>query len=342
MTARAIDSMSEAPRLADLRAFTPVALNLDRARPSIDWGDLRGVRFAEPFFDRTVERWAGGDPPPLVRTGLDALAALDAEPSLDPSAILMHCSRCGSSLIARQLATLPGMLVVAEAGPINTLLMEEDAALDADGAALALRLLVRALGRRRFGDERGYVLKLSSWNVRRLARVRRAFPDTPLIWLQRAPDAVAASLIKTAPGWLALQRRPLQAESLFGIAAERVAVMEPDEFCVRALGSLYEAARGIGGDALHLDYDELPEAAWRRVAPFLGLAPAEAEIARMRETARLDAKAAAARPFAPDAAAAPALPPMLGALVAAELAPLYRGLDGRRAAARDRRAPACL
>ena len=44
-----------------------------RASASIDWGDLRGVRFAEPFFDQTVERWAGRDPAPLVRTDLEAL-----------------------------------------------------------------------------------------------------------------------------------------------------------------------------------------------------------------------------------------------------------------------------
>ncbi|MEI9982427.1 MAG: hypothetical protein WDN69_03955 [Aliidongia sp.] len=50
-----------------------------------------------------------------------------------------------------------------------------------------LRLLIRALGRIRAGDEARYVVKLSSWNVRLLALFRQAFPDVPWIWVHRAP-----------------------------------------------------------------------------------------------------------------------------------------------------------
>jgi len=78
------------PDTAGLAGFTPVSLNLAPDAASVDWGDLAGLRFAEPFFDQTVERWAGGSAPRLVRTDLAALDALDAAPSLDPAALVFH------------------------------------------------------------------------------------------------------------------------------------------------------------------------------------------------------------------------------------------------------------
>src|SRR6185312_2160384 len=110
--------------LDELAPLVPVALSLDP--PAIDWGDLGGMRFSEPFFDQTIERWAGGTPPPrLLRTGFDALDALDAAPSLEPTALIFHLSRCGSTLLSRLLATLPATLVIAEPRPLNTLLMSD-------------------------------------------------------------------------------------------------------------------------------------------------------------------------------------------------------------------------
>jgi hypothetical protein len=313
---------------ADLAGWTPVALDFAGAAASIDWGDLRGVRFAEPFFQQTVERWAGADPAPLVRTGLDALEALDAAPSLDPCALVFHTSRCGSTLLSRLLGTVPGVLVVAEPAPLNALLLAEDVDVG------TLRLLVRALGRRRFGDERHYVLKLSSWNVRRHAMLRRAFPAAAAIWLQRDPVAILSSLLASPPGWLGL-RQSDRAPAIFGIA-------EMDEgvaaFLVRALAAMLAAASDIADEALLLDYAELPEAVWSRVAPFLGIDLTPADVTRMRQEARYDAKALACRPFGGDDPARPALAPDIGARLAASAAPLYRELERRRAS-RDFLAP---
>ncbi|MEI9982428.1 MAG: hypothetical protein WDN69_03960 [Aliidongia sp.] len=105
--------------LSDLAQWTPVRLILQPPEAAIEWCDLRGVRFEEPFFDQTVARWTDR---PLVRTSLQELALLDAEPSLDPIGFVFHMSRCGSTLVSRLLSTVPGMVVAAEPGPINALL----------------------------------------------------------------------------------------------------------------------------------------------------------------------------------------------------------------------------
>ena len=289
--------------LGPLAAWIPVAID----ESGIDWGDLGGIRFTEPFFHQTVERWAGGDPQPLVRTGFDALRGLDAAPSLDPSGLIFHLSRCGSTLLSRQLATHPATLVIAEPGPVNAVLM---AALGEDERAQLLRLVIRALGRRRFGDERHYVLKLSSWNVRCLALFRRAFPATPAVWVQRAPAEVMASLLADPPGWLALRG-----------AGSR----DPAAFYAETLRAMLAA---MDDGVTVIDYRDLPTAAWAEAAPLFGIALGDADIARMREEAQYDAKNATRLPFA--ARPATVLPEPIRALVARDLEPLYRAVAARR------------
>jgi hypothetical protein len=310
---------------ASLAGWTPVALSAAAGELAIDWGDLRGVRFAEPFLHQTIERWAGGDPAPLVRSGGATLAALDSEPSLDPAAIVFHVSRCGSTLLARLMRALPGVLVVSEAAPVNSLLLAGDMATPS-----SLRLLVRALGRKRFADETRFVLKLSSWNVRRAALFRSAFPEARFIWLQRAPEAVLASLLADPPGWFALRHDAAAARALFGIEDPA-----PDEasFAIRALAALYEAARAFGPD-LVLDYADLPAAAWTLAAPMIGLVPGAEDLARLEREASFVAKDATPRPFA---AHAPArrLPDHLRDEVADSLAPLHAALARRKAGGRD-------
>jgi Sulfotransferase family len=313
-----------------LAAWTPVAVNVGPL--SIDWGDLRGWRFAEPFFHQTVERWAGGNPEPLVRTDFASLALLDAAPSLDPSALVFHLSRCGSTLVSRLLATAPNALVIAEPGPINTLLMEGETELGEATMVAALRALVRALGRKRFGDERHYVLKLSSWNMRRVALFRRAFPRAPIIWVQREPAEVLASLLADPPGWAKLRFDPDAARAALGIAPGATNGDEAS-FFLTALEAMLESVAAIeGGRVLAIDYRDLPQAVCTRVAPFIGLDLATADLARMEDVARLDSKSATPKPFVAKRLTLPPLDEAVRARLAKKVAPLYRTLAQRHGA----------
>jgi hypothetical protein len=309
----------------ELARWTPVALDLEAPTPWIEWGDFGVLRFSEPFFDDTVARWAGGDPPPpLVRTGLDALVALDQAPSLDPSGLIFHLSRCGSTLLARLLGQVAGCVVVSEPSLINQVLLASPEIVDEDTRVRLLRLLIRALGRQRLGDERHLVVKLSSWNVRQLALFERAFPAAPRIWLQRRPAEVLASLLAESPEWLRFRSTPDAAGALFGIAEAELATLDATAFQARVLSALLQAA-GDGGPLLTVDHADLPAAAWTVVAPRFGLSPDDRDLAAMQRQAGLDAKHATPRPFArsPDRAA---LPDAVARLVAAQLDPLYRAV----------------
>jgi len=288
-------------KFAHLARWTPVRLDFSGPVPAVYWADLSSVRFAEPFFDQTVTHWvAGHDARPLVRTGLEALVALDGEPSLEPAGMIFHVSRCGSTLVSRLLGTLPGVVVLAEAAPLNSLLGLDR--LDDATLVKIVRLLVRALGRHRHGDERRLVLKCTSWNIRRRAVLAAAFPETPWIWVQRDPVRVLASLLAQPPGWLGLQGAPRWAARRFGLDEAEIRGMSRTEFAARVLGAMLEAAGTDPAGRLCVDYANLPDAVWQRVAPHFGLDTDAAAIARMIDESRFDAKDPTGRVFTGDAA----------------------------------------
>jgi hypothetical protein len=278
-------------QLDDLARWTPVRLDFSGRAPAVDWADLSAERFVEPFFDQTVARWASGPSArPLVRTGLEALAALDGEPSLEPAGMIFHLSRCGSTLVSRLLGTLPGVVVVNEPAPLNTLLGLGPDRVGEAALVGVVRLVVRALGRCRLGDERRLVLKCSSWNIRRREVLAAAFPETPWIWVQRDPVRVLASLLAEPPGWLALQASPPRAARRFGLDPAAVPAMSRAEFAARALGAMLDAAAIDPARRLCVDHAELPAAVWKRVAPHFGLETAPPAIERMIEESRFYAK----------------------------------------------------
>jgi hypothetical protein len=274
-----------------LARCTPVSLNLSLPTPSVDWADLGTVRFSEPFFHQTINRWASGDPQPrLVRTTLEALADFDNALGHDPCGLIFHMSRCGSTLVSRLLGTIPQTLTISEPQPLNALLSGAVPGADETALAQAVRCMVRALGGRRFGEQ-SYVLKLSSWNIRHLRLFRRAFPAAKIVFVQREPAEVLASMHADPPAWLQLRQNPAFAEALFGIQADAVARFDADEFGAHALAAIIAAAfEAAERGALIVDYSELAPAAWTRVAPFFAIHITAPDITRMREEARFYSK----------------------------------------------------
>jgi hypothetical protein len=289
--------------LAELARWTPIRFDLSGPVPTVDWADLSQERFVEPFFDQAVARWASSPRVrPLVRTGLEALVILDNEPSLEPAGMIFHLSRCGSTLVSRLLATLPGTVVIAEPSPLNALLGLDPGRVSEATLVRSVRLLVRALGRCRHGDEHHLVLKCTSWNIRRREILAAAFPETPWVWVQRDPAHVLASLLTNPPGWLGLHAVPPQTARFFGLDPEAVPARARVEFAARALGAMLEAAATDPAGRLSIDYAELPGAVWQHVAPHFGLEVDSAAIDRMIEESRFYSKDPSPRVFDGDAA----------------------------------------
>ena len=230
--------------IADLARWTPIRFDFSGPAPMVDWADLSAERFDEPFFDQTARSLGPVQvPSQLVRTGLDAFVALDSEPSLDPAGMIFHLSRCGSTLVSRLLGALPGVVVVAEPSPLNALLGLDPARVDAAALVQIVRLLVRALGRRRHGDERQPGAQVH--------QLEHPAPGSPGGRVSRDALDLGPARAGARPGLVARPSRraglgfgtpPQQSAARFGLDPAAVPAMTRAEFAARALGAMLEAA----------------------------------------------------------------------------------------------------
>lgn len=304
----------DAARLDSMRDWFPVALDDD----SVSWRHLPG-RFTEPFFADSLR----AQPHAQRRVCVTPHAALGRVGAcLVPSALLFHCSRCGSTLLAQLLASLPHCIVQSEPPVLDDFLARygDD---DPGVSAPLLRQLVLALGQRRAGASH-YIVKLDAWHIRHLALLRAAFPATPFWFLYREPGAVLASHTR--------QRGPQMVPGLVLPASfgADIAPGDLDAFCAAVLHHFFSLALAHADTLRLLDYRQLPALVWDELLPALGIPADSAQLAGLRERARFHAKAASTA-FAGDPPAQTTTAPHLLEM----LAPLYAQLEALRVAAAE-------
>jgi hypothetical protein len=270
--------------------LTPVKVYLREGRPFAEWIDVGGRSFAEPFFRDSV-RAALRAPFTLFSRREMPLDAVRSAAPIAPAGIIFHTSRCGSTLVARMLGTLPGALVRSEPTPVDDVIQ---AKLQLPGLAEEehvrwLQWVVTALGEVQYAGNSRYFLKLDSWHVHDLPLVRAAFPETPWVFLQRDASEVVASQVR-GPG---MQGAPGAMDPrILRLTFDDVVKLDRQHWCERVIGDYLEAARAFRSDpmGLFVDYTELPDAVWNRVCPHFGISLSEEDAQRMRDIAQYDAK----------------------------------------------------
>lgn len=259
----------------------------------VDWCYMGEERFSDPFFVETIQRRLTLPFNQLFRpqTTLNELAERQAGlPGLSPTGFIFHMSRCGSTLLSQQLAALPGAVVISEATPLDGLLRTrwKDPTVNDDQLVTWLRALIGALGQPRAGNETRLFIKLDTWHTLFLPIIRRAFPQTPWVFLYRDPIEVLVSQERDRGSQMMPGALPPE---LLGLTFEQVFTMSPDEYTARVLNRICEAALANRDDrGRFVNYRELPQATWTRCAEHFGIAFTAEEIERMRRAARFDAK----------------------------------------------------
>jgi len=288
--------------IPNLHGWMPSRILRNLAEPVVEWCHFGGRRFTEPFFDHTVQQ-AMQVPFNLVfrqQTPLDALVEWQAaSPGLSPDGFIFHMSRCGSTLVSQMLAALPSHIALSEAPPVDAILRMDQRGASEQQRIAWLRGFMSAAGQPRNGESRLFV-KLDAWHTFDLPLLRRAFPDTPWIFLHRNPVEVMVSALKApgahlVPGLLGVE--------VPGIDPAAAVHMPQAEYCARVLAAVCSA--GIqhltthGGRAV--DYDELPSAVVSGIAKHFGLNLAPSEIERMNAVTAFHAKSPSFY-FEPDSA----------------------------------------
>jgi len=313
--------------LPDLKGWLPVSISRHTSEPVVDWCRMGKRRFRESFFDHTVQT-AMQEPFSLLfrhQLPLDSLIEWqERSPGPAPSGFIFHMSRCGSTLVSQMLAALPGHIVLSEPPPLDALLrMDRRGASDEQRIAW-LRAWASAMGQPRNG-EHSLLVKLDAWHVFDLPLLRRAFPDTPWIFLYRNPVEVMVSAIGN-PG-MHLVPGMVDVTTL-GIDQGQVLQMPQAEYIARVLAAVMRAGLegvvSLGGKAI--DYETLPEGVFSSIAPHFGLSLSREEIEAMQAITAYHAKTPSFN-FEPDSETKRrAAGEDVVALCAALLDPLYEQL----------------
>jgi hypothetical protein len=198
------------------------------------------------------------------------VAELETE-ALPLAGLVLHESRCGSTLIAQALKAWPGTRVISEPGLLDTALTA--ALTGMDPTTLLFRGALAALCQPARNDTR-VVVKLDAWHALALGALRSLLPGVPWLFAYRDPLEVLVSHTKeagrhTVPGmlpdaWLA----PAFTDD----------TQLPIEHAARVLGSLCAAIVPHAQAAQLVNYAELADASSdalsTRIPRLFGLDPA--------------------------------------------------------------------
>ncbi|WP_309674908.1 sulfotransferase family protein, partial [Pseudomonas sp.] len=233
----------------------------------VDWCWFGDTPLHQPFFRDAVEEALRLPFNQAFRRETPLSTLVDwqmCSPGLAPSAFIFHASRCGSTLISQMLAQLDNHIVISDAPPLDALLRSDLA--DVERRA-AIEGLLSAYGQRRLGVEQRLVIKLDAWNIGELPLLRECFPETPWLFLYRAPLEIAVSHLRRpgmhmVPGMIGAS-----------VLDDDLPFEGREDFIARRLGRLLQAGlaqcRAFGG--LAVNYSELPTVMAGRLADFFGL-----------------------------------------------------------------------
>ena len=313
-----------------LRDWTPVRLSWQGAQGTLDWCYAGQERFTEPFFAETVQRLLRHPFNQFLRqqTPLEVLAELhERAPGLAPTGFIFHMSRCGSTLVSQMLAALAQNIVISEAAPIDAVLrayMHLHGVTD-EQRRRWLRWIIIAFGRARRTEARHYFIKFDCWHTLDLPLIHATFPGVPWVFLFRDPVEIIVSHLRhrgahTLPWVIAPQ--------LFGLDADAGLRLTPEDYTARVLAAICRAAleHRRTGDALFVDYRQLPAAVESLLPKFFRVTYSEDDRQLMHQTAQRDAKNPVMHFAADTDAKRRAATDNIRAAAARWLDPLYRQL----------------
>jgi hypothetical protein len=272
--------------------WTPIRVVADGHSSTVDWCRTDGVAFDDPFLDQSMEA-ALRHPARLLfrrRTPLVDLLRPAPERTVPIVGVVLHLSRCGSTLLTRLLGDVPGVLALSEPAVVDTVLRlpaDQLGIREADRPAL-VRGALAALAQADAGEQ-GCVVKLDAWAALQLPVLRQALADVPWVFVSR--DAVEVLVSHRGHRGYHLLPGTLD-PGLLGVDPWAEAPGDLDAYGAAVLGRIAASVEALGDDGgrgLVVDYVQLPDAV-EDVARHFGLEVDDGTRARWAARAALDAK----------------------------------------------------
>ncbi len=286
------NSLAKPIEIPKLKSWLPIDAVIVEGRPGIEWMEMPGVEFTEPFFHQTVARVRKERAAEIRITGLEELIRVEKiADSLAPSGFIFHSSRCGSTLVANACKALRGSVVISEAPVLDKLISRFFTDCETREKELLysafLRGAMSALGQRRFGTERHVFVKFACSSILQFQRIRKIWPRVPALFLYRHPVDVIVSNLENIPEWMTIDSNPAVSAAIVGVEQAELASLGQEEFCARALGRFYSAAGSILDENLLLvNYADLSPGTLPRLISYFRISISAGEATAIMQVAR--------------------------------------------------------
>lgn len=243
--------------------WLPISFRFSSPVPSVTWLDVGSKKISEPFFGQTLWNLRSEPSTSERTTGIEELIQIaDSFPSIDPAGIILHVSRCGSTLLTNAFKAGGECTTLSEAFVIDSLVRQntfQGVSIGVEGVENIRGRLLRAvvsLYTACFGLQ--VVIKAHTTHILHISRLRQAWPSVPFIVNVRNPVEVMASNLARPADWLRTILAPYDEENVFGFTGPETRRMSMEEYCARGLGRFLEAANADLDDRCWvLDYQHM-------------------------------------------------------------------------------------
>jgi len=279
--------------LCDHPGLVPIAIHPDHGG-RVYFADIGTTPFLEWKHIYTVERLARDGA--IATSFATGLSLLDSElPVADgsaPDGLILHVSRCGSTLFCKSLARLETNMIINQAGPLQygfwaAITDHWRRPLMASETNLGrLRRLVALLTRRRGLNYRRCFIKFISWNSVCAGFIRKAFPDSRMLFLYRDPAEVIATVMQETTAALTHRHTPLSVV-ISGLPLDQTEGLDDIEYLAHCYAHYYqivaEHAEALDLRLINYRHTSQADLFGEILARGLGYHPEPAALERMRE-----------------------------------------------------------
>ena len=261
------------------------------AVPLVAMGRIDLKRVTGPFWYADVFRYAAVEqlvPLDSIDIDIDALGLIGT---------VHHMTRCGSTLVMRQISAVRGLFGVSE--PIVFQQLLDGPVAEPALTRRRIRSLVALHRDALQGRAERFAIKWTATMAHHAAALAHALPEVPMLFLHREPLAVMRSIIREPLGEPVRGGPAKLAPSLrlAGLAPDAI-IDDPVERLAHLVASACIAAAQAGGMA-RLDYATLPDATPQAIFPYFGLSIAAEDRTAIRDAARGHSKRPASPFFEP-------------------------------------------
>jgi hypothetical protein len=163
-----------------------------------NWLFLGNKKFTEPFFNDTIsacKKLNENRSPYQVISDLEIMIEWSEKiDALNPSALIFHVSRCGSTLLTQLLCLDEANIALSEVPFLDELLrLRYTDSISTKIKNGYLSAAIKYYGRKRIDNEKFFFIKTDSWHLHFYTQLRNLFPEVPFILLFRNPFEVILS-----------------------------------------------------------------------------------------------------------------------------------------------------